>query len=130
MATYLGKDGVVKVGSVAIAEVRNFSITQAAATTEDTVMGDSWSTHKVTLKSWSGQLACFWDATDTTGQGALTIGAEVTLKLYPGGVASGDQELSGSAIITSIETQLAHDGIVEASFSFQGTGALTVDEVA
>jgi hypothetical protein len=130
MATHLGKEGVVKVGSNAIAEVRSFSITQEAATATDTVMGDEWETQKVTMKSWSGQLSCYWDSADTTGQGALTIGAEVTLKLYPEGTTSGDQELSGTAIIKSIENQAAHDGLVEASFSFQGTGALTIEEVS
>lgn len=126
MATFLGKEGVVKVGSNAVAEVRSFSVTQTSATAEDTVMGDAWTTHKPTMKSWAGQISCFWDDTNTTGQGALAVGAEVALKLYPEGTTSGDEEISGNAIITSVETQLAHDGIVEASFAFQGNGALTI----
>jgi hypothetical protein len=129
MATFLGKEGVVKVGINSIAEVRSFSITQTAATAEDTVMGDEWTTHKPTMKSWAGQLSCFWDNTNTTGQGALIVGTEVTLKLYPEGTTADDEELTGSVIITSVETQLAHDGIVEASFAFQGNGLLTIGAV-
>jgi hypothetical protein len=130
MATFLGKEGVVKVGSATVAEIKSFSVTQSAATAEDTVMGDSWTTHKVTQKSWAGQVACFWDDTDTTGQVALAVGVEVTLKLYPEGTTTGDYELSGTAIINSVETQLAHDGIVEATFGFQGSGQLTIGTVA
>jgi len=40
MATFLGKNGVIKVGTNTIAELRSFSITQTAATAEDTTMGD------------------------------------------------------------------------------------------
>lgn len=129
MATYLGKDGVVKVGTHTVAEVRSFSLNQTAATAEATVMGEEWTSHKITQKSWAGQLSCFWDATDTTGQGALAVGTEVNLKLYPEGATTGDAELSGTALITSIETQLAHDGLVEATFGFQGSGALSLGTV-
>lgn len=130
MATYLGKDGVVKVGTNTIAEVRSFSVNQTAATAESTVMGDEWTNHKITQKSWAGQISCFWDDTDTQGQGTLLVGAEVTLKLYPEGATTGDAELSGTVLINSIETQLAHDGLVEATFGFQGSGQLTIGTVA
>ena len=110
MSTFLGKDGVIKVGSDAIAEVRSFSVTQTSAVAEDTIMGDDWTTHKATLKSWIGQLTCFWDEGDTNGQGALHPGSEVTVNLYPKGDGTGDTEISGKVIITSLEIQLAHDG--------------------
>ena len=130
MATFLGKEGVVKVGNNAIAEVKSFSITQTAATVEDTVMGDDWATHKPTIKSWSGSLTCHWDDTDTKGQEALSVGTEVSLTLYPEGNDSGDYQLSGSIIITSVETQAAHDGLVERTLNFQGSGALIIGTVS
>lgn len=124
MATFLGNEGVVKVGSGTVAEVKSFSVNQSAATVEDTAMGDEWATHVVTQKSWQGTITCHWDDTDSDGQATLTVGASVSLKLYPEGTTTGDHELSGTALITGVETQQAHDGLVEATFTFQGTGAL------
>ena len=100
MATHAGSEGTVKVGSNAIAEIRSFSIEETADTIEDTSMGDSARTYKPSLTSFSGSIDVFWDESDTTGQGALTIGAEVTLNLYPEGDTTGDTYLGGSAIVT------------------------------
>ena len=125
MATHTGSEGTVKVGSNTIAEIRSFSVATSADTAEDTTMGDSWRTYKTTLKSWSGSIDCFWDETDTIGQGALVEGSEVTLNLYPEGAATGDKYYAGSAIITGMTINSSFDGMVEASFTFQGTGALS-----
>jgi predicted secreted protein len=81
------------------------------------------------LTSFSGSLDVFWDETDTSGQGALTIGSEVTLNVYPEGDTTGDTYYTGSAIVTGVSRSASFDGLVEASISVQGTGALTPDEV-
>lgn len=129
MATHKGSEGTVKVGSNAVAEVRSFTIDESADTLEDTSMGDTARTYKPSLTSFSGSVDVFWDETDTTGQGALTIGAEVTLNLYPEGDTTGDTYLSGSAIVTGVSVNSSFDGLVESSISFQGTGALTTTTV-
>lgn len=126
MATHTGSEGIVKVGTAAVAEVRTFSIETSADTAEDTVMSDSWRTYKTTLKSWSGSLDCFWDETDTTGQGTLVEGAEVSLVLAPEGASTGDKIFTGSAIITGVKINASFDGMVESSITFQGNGALTL----
>jgi len=125
MANHTGSEGTVKIGTNTVAEVKSWSIDETADTIEDTAMGDTDRTYKTGLKSWSGSMDCFWDETDTTGQGALTTGASVTLAVYPEGAVSGDTYFSGTALVTGISRQAALDGMVEASFSFQGTGALT-----
>jgi predicted secreted protein len=130
MATHAGSEGTVKVGSNAIAEIRSFSIEETADTIEDTTMGDGARTYKPSLTSFSGSVDVFWDETDSTGQGALTIGAEVTLNLYPEGSTVGDTYLSGSAIVTSRSISSSFDGMVEMSISVQGNGALTTSTVA
>jgi predicted secreted protein len=130
MATHAGSEGTVKVGANAIAEIRSFSIEETADTIEDTTMGDGARTYKPSLTSFSGSVDVFWDETDSTGQGALTIGAEVTLNLYPEGSTSGDTYLSGSAIVTSRSISSSFDGMVEMSISVQGNGALTTSTVA
>ena len=125
MATHKGSEGIVKVGSNSVAEIRSYSIEESADTLEDTSMGDSAKTYKASLTSFSGSLDVFWDETDTSGQGALSIGAEVTLNVYPEGDASGDTYYTGSAIVTGVSRTASYDGLVEASISVQGNGALT-----
>lgn len=129
MATHTGSEGTVKVGANAIAEIRSYSLEETADTLEDTSMGDSARTYKPSLKTFTGTVDVFWDETDTTGQGALTNGAEVTLAVYPEGDAAGDTYYSGSAIVTGISVTASFDGMVESSISVQGTGDLTTTTV-
>ena len=130
MATHKGSEGTVKVGANAVAEVRSFSISSTADTIEDTTMGDSARTYKPSLTSWSGSLEVYWDETDTNVQVALAVGAEVTFGAYPEGDTSGDTYLSGSAIVTGLTINSSFDGMVEASLTVQGNGALTIGTVA
>jgi len=130
MATHKGSEGTVKFGANAIAEVRTWTINETADTVEDTTMGDSARTYKPSLTSWDGSVDVYWDETDTNGQVAATIGAEVTLNVYPEGATSGDAYYSGSAIVTGVSRTASFDGMVEASITFRGTGALTAGTVA
>ena len=129
MATHTGSEGTVKVGANAIAEIRSFSLEESADTLEDTTMGDTARTYKSSLTTFTGSVDVFWDETDTTGQGALTIGASVTLNVYPEGDASGDTYYTGTAIVTGVTRSSSFDGLVEASITVQGSGALTASTV-
>lgn len=130
MATHKGSEGTVKFGANAIAEVRTWSINETADTVEDTTMGDTARTYLSSLTSWDGSVDVYWDETDTNGQVAATIGASVTLNVYPEGSTSGDTYYSGTAIVTGVSRTASFDGMVEASISFRGTGALTTSTVA
>jgi len=130
MATHTGSEGTVKVGSDAIAEIRSFSIEESADTLDITTMGDTARTYLSSLTNFTGSVDVFWDETDTSGQGALTIGAEVTLNLYPEGDTSGDTYYTGTAIVTGRTINSSFDGLVEMSISVQGSGALTETTVA
>lgn len=126
MATHAGSEGTVKVGANAIAEIRSFSVSETADTIEDTTMGDAARTYKPSLKSFNGSLDVYWDETDTNGQGALTVGSEVTIGFYPEGATTGDKYYTGSAIVTGLTVNSSFDGMVEASITIQGTGTLTL----
>lgn len=130
MATHTGSEGTVKVGANAIAEIRSFSIEESADTLDDTTMGDTARTYKPSLTTFTGTIEVLWDETNTTGQGALTIGADVTLNLYPEGDTAGDTYLTGAAIVTGRTINSSFDGLVEMSISVQGNGALTQTTVA
>lgn len=125
MATHAGSEGTVKSGSDVIVEIRSYSLEETADTLEDTTMGDSSRTYLPSLKTFSGSVDVFWDETDTSGQGSFTVGSSVTLAIYPEGDTAGDTYYSGSAIVTGKTITGSFDGMVEATFTLQGTGALT-----
>lgn len=129
MATHTGSAGTIKIGANAVAELRSFSIEETADTVEDTVMTDTARSFKPTLTSFSGSADVYWDETDTA-QTALSVGAEVTIGFYPEGAASTSTYYSGSCIVTGVSRSSSFDGMVEASISLQGNGALTTSVVA
>ena len=129
MATHKGSEGLVKVGSATVAEVKSYSLEESADTLETTKMGDAARTYLPSLTSFSGSVDCFWDEGDSAGQVALSVGASVTLVFYPEGAASGDTYYSGTALVTGKTITGSFDGMVEASISVQGTGALSTATV-
>ena len=129
MATHTGSAGTVKVGSNAVAELKSWSLDQTQDTVETTKLGDTVKTYSVTQSSSNGTMSCHWDETDTNGQVACSIGATVTLNLYPEGATSGDTYYTGSAIITSVGVSQTHDGIVEREIGFQVSGEVTIGTV-
>lgn len=131
MSNHQGNEGLLKVGSNAVAEINSWNVSQSASVVDDTTINDVWQTNKPGVKSWNGSLTCFWDETDTTGQGAMTVGSEVTLNLYPEGAATGDTYFTGSAIITSMDVSVPNGaGMITSSISFTGNGALSTTTAA
>lgn len=129
-ANHKGSEGTVKIGSNAIAEIRSWELSEAANTIDDTELADTAETHQSGTTSWTASVTCFWDETDTTGQGAMTIGASVTLNLYPEGATTGDKYFTGTASIIGINRSAAINGMVEASYQVKGSGALTFGTAA
>ena len=125
MGIHKGSEGTVHVGTDAVAEIRSYAVEETSDTVETTSMGDSARTHLASLTSFSGSLDVFWDEADTA-QIALTVGTSVTIKFYPEGTASSAKYYSGTAIVTGVSRSASFDGLVEASISVQGTGALTL----
>lgn len=129
MATHTGSEGTLKVGANTIGEIRSFSISESADTLEDTSMGDAARTYKPSLTTFTGSVDVFWDEADA-GQVALVVGASVTFSAYPEGATAGDKYYTGTAIVTGLTVNSSFDGMVEASISLQGTGALSLATAA
>lgn len=129
MATHTGKLGAVYSGTTAVAEIKDWSLDTNSEVVATTVMGDSWVTNKPTQQSWTASFNAFWDAADS-GQATLVAGAELTLNLYPDGNTSEKKFWSGAVIINTVSNTASFDGLVEASFSAVGDGALTLGTVA
>jgi hypothetical protein len=122
MATETSANGVIKVGSSAVAEVTGYSINYTSDTVEDTVIGDSARTYKATLKSYTASIDVMYDQTDANG---LTVGAEISYSLYPSGETSGDKYYSGTGIVTGRTITGSVGELITASFEIQGSGDLT-----
>lgn len=127
MGTHWGNEGQVKVGSNTVAEILEFEFSEEVEPVDDTAMGDTGRTHipGSGIPGWSGSATAHWDETDTNGQEALSIGASVTLNLYPEGSTSGDQYRTGLATVTNRTQTQKHDGeTVRVTFTFLGNGLL------
>jgi hypothetical protein len=132
MATHAGHTGSIKAVTstdgtgvtAAVAEVKDWSLETTANLADDTVLGDAWTSQKLTTKSWSTTLNCIWDNEDAA-QDDFVEGGTVQVELYPYGVTSGNVKWDGLAIVASVSKSAAADGLVEASFNLTGIGALT-----
>ena len=129
MATHTGSEGTLKVGANTIGEIRSFSISESADTLEDTSMDDVARTYKSSLTTFTGSVDVFWDELDA-GQVAMVVGASVTFSAYPEGATAGDKYYTGTAIVTGLTVNSSFDGMVEASITLQGTGALSLSTAA
>lgn len=128
MSTHNGSSGLVHVGTDAIGELRSWQITENATMIDTSVLSDTAQTFSAGSTNWSGSAECFLDETDTA-QTALTIGATATLKFYFEGADTGDKYYTGTGLVESVDRSAATDDIVSVSFSFRGTGALTLATV-
>jgi predicted secreted protein len=133
MATKTGASGIVKVQvsgtTVAVVgEVRSFTFDGSADTIEDSVMGDVARSYKTGLKTNTVSLEVYWDEADAQ-QLILDERASVDFEVYPTGNGTGETFFSGSGIVTSRSISGAFDGMVEASFTIQCSGAVTEAQV-
>lgn len=139
MATLTGNNGAVSINSVNVASVRNFSIEMAADTVETTTMGTDVRTYITGLSQFSGSADIYFDASDfdtyesTFNPTAGLVGASgVAVKLYlaENYSSTSDYAFTGNVIVTGYTVNSSFDGMVEASISFQGTGATTYSTTA
>ena len=138
MAILTGNNGVVKLdssvgGTVAtIAAVRNFSIELTRDTIETSTMGVDVRTYLNGMSSWSGSADIYFDPAASTG----TIATHAVLNPTSGTVGQGTLSVelyladtagkfAGEVIVTGFTVNSSMDGMVEASISFQGSGACT-----
>lgn len=136
MAVIKGKDGTVSIGGVNVGRVANFSLTIEADTLETTYMGQGSKRYDGSLKGWTASLevhataetsldgASILNAQDFLGKNEnphnMTAGSAIAIVL-----SDGNTSYSGSAIITSVATDVAVAEIVTVSLDVTGNGALT-----
>ncbi|MEM8499890.1 MAG: hypothetical protein AAF542_17840 [Pseudomonadota bacterium] len=132
MATKHGRKGLVKVGSATVAQVKNWEFTETADEIDTTVMnpaGDK-SSDPGGVET-SGSMLCLFDTADATGQGALTVGAVVTLELYTGPDSTGEVYYSTTTAKVMSRSSAADVGaMVERNINFKADGAMTENTVS
>jgi predicted secreted protein len=137
MAILTGNNGVVKIANSSavlktIAAVKTFSIDLKADTIETTTMGVDVRTYLKGLSSWSGSADVYFDLANYTGGASEVhalnptsgvVGASpLSVELY---LADTADKFSGNIIVTGYNVKSSMDGMVEATISFQGSGACT-----
>jgi len=124
MACYAGKDGALSVGGTNVAMLTAWNVTQSAETLECAYMGVDWKDYKAGLRSWEGSAdANFTDDTATQAMNEIVVGTEVAVVFYP--VAAGNMSFTGTAIVTSIDNNVALGDVQTVSLSLTGSGELT-----
>jgi predicted secreted protein len=139
MPTLTGNNGAVTINNVNVAAVRSFSVELTRDTIETSTMGVDVRTYVNGMSSFSGSADIYFDpaqfdANETTfNPTAGLVGAgSVGVKLYIEENYSGanDYAFTGNVIITGYSVNSTFDGMVEASISFQGTGATVFSTTA
>ena len=139
MATITGNNGAVTLNGNSVAAVRSFSVEMTADTIETTTMGVDVRTYITGLSSFSGSADVYFDAADfdtyesSFNPTAGLVGASgVAVKLYiaENYASTSDYAFTGNVIVTGYTVNSSMDGMVEASISFQGTGATVYSTTA
>ncbi len=124
MAVLIGKDGAVKLGANAVAELDNWTLNIDIDLTKTTSFGDAWREQTGTIKSWTAKASGRLDISDTNGQVALRTAVLGGSTVSPSLFVDATHYFSGTAWAKmSIKTQT--EGVAEVDFDFEGTGALT-----
>ena len=139
MATMTGNNGSISVNGINVANVRSFSIELTSDTIETSTMGTDVRTYIKGMSQFSGSADVYFDPSDydtnesTFNPTAGLVGASgVAIKLYleENYASTSDYAFTGNVIVTGWTVNSTLDGLVEASMSFQGTGAATYSTTA
>lgn len=139
MPTFRGQDGSVKISGtptdILIGQVFAWTVVEDFGALETSVMGTVWRSYRPGMPGWNGTLQARFDSADVgqkelwdrltgpTPEGTL---AGVEFHWETQGASLGDKYLSGDVIITGVTLTAEYTNIIEANFSFQGTGTLTM----
>ena len=136
MAVSKGNSGVLQTSAtsggtyVSVGSLVSWSLETTGESIETTAMGATkFKTFTAGNYGWSGSADCLWEDDDATQEAlfaTLQASTNYFVKLYPIGTSAGDY-WSGEIVVTSVSESGAIDDTIKYSLSFQGTGALTLN---
>jgi|SRR5210317_1142045 len=144
MAVYTGQSGSIQLDDAsgtptALIEITSFTIDHTVNTIEKTAMGDQYRSYATGMNEWSGSADLLFDSTLISsfaavmvgnGAGEASAGGGLTLTAYPAGDTSTYPKLEGEVLVTGMSIGSEMEGMVTATVSFQGTGALAMTAVS
>ena len=130
MAVFHGSGGSLSIGGTAVAQVQEWSVTHNAEMVETTSLGQSARTFSKGLESFEGSCEVIVSDDDDTGytnfNQQLKTGTALSAEFFQ----DSNDKLSGSVLVSSVETVLGFDDIARYSVTFTGTGGLTITQDA
>lgn len=125
-----GYGGQAKIGSSAIAQVKQWELPLAADLYDTSVLGNQWKQYISGLLGSDAKIDVFFDLTDTNGQVAIQTaflaGTSVTLNLLTSNANSAVvHTYSGTAFIKSIDIKDPVNAPEEASLTLTFSGAIS-----
>lgn len=136
--TWRGQDGNVLLGGTpptAVGGVFGWTVVSDFAALEATVMGEVWRTYRPGLPGWNGTMRARFDNSGGQEQLVQTVtGANPAGSLGSVQFVINDQNdpapntryLEGEVIITGVSIVAELTNIIEATYTFQGSGPLTL----
>lgn len=130
MATTTGKDGSVLVASNEIACMESWTIDENVEIANAKCMKEGFTRKAVSDPDWTGSMVIVSDPTDTLGQGALVIGAELACAFREVNDTTGSPEDTGTIIINSISKPVSSTEFNKRTVAFTGNSVLVHGTVA
>lgn len=114
--------------SNSVGETKVWGLTTGAEVLEDTAMGDPWRTFVGGVAQWSGQGVVWLDYGDANQKilidkiAAASPAPAITGVIF--GVAANQKQFYAGALISGFQAQAQLGSMVEATYQFQGSGAM------
>jgi len=118
-----GSGGVVRVGGVAIAEIRNWRLSRTATNPTYNSSGTARQTKRVPgNKDWTASFEFY----TVDGDPNFDEGDEITVQLYLSAPAVGAKYWQGAALVNSIDTSVDVEGAapISGAASVEGNGTI------
>ncbi len=135
MAVVKGCSGVVRIGAIAIAEVKSWSFSGTKEKLDKSIINDGCNKSSITSgETIAISLSCFWDPADTTGQVAMFTaynnGTEVNIELYPGPAMTGNKYYEMDALVLSFAMAGDASNIVSCDFTLESNSGYVLSTMA
>jgi len=133
MAYYTGVIAQIKLGDSAsptdiLGQCTSYSIDKQLESVDVSHIGSTSKTFTSAQESWSSTMEVSYDQDDTAQAKLLERSAGASTPIYVSyyyeGADTGDKYLTGSGFLTGISWSQEPNGVITASVSIQGTGAL------
>ena len=134
MAYFTGVIAEIRLGDTGtptdiLGQCTSYSVDKSLESVDESHIGSASKTFTSAQESWSSTMEMSYDPADTSQAKLLerSVGAStpIFVSYYYEGATVGDKYLTGQGFLTGIAWAQEPNGVITASVSIQGTGALT-----